>query len=990
MGNCPILQPFPITCCKYYPNIITSFRYIDLNKNDELKDSENSPKKNINPINSIKGNELNKNNYTIEEDEQYNSDSSKKINKNSKIKYKRLNNYKRQITFEEFIELKNNNLKSKKSKNSLFLNQPTVSSKTKHFMTMQTTSTTNSAKKLMFNIPAVNEREALISILKKNLFFKINFNDNQLDKLVSLMEIYEINQENNNIIFNKDDTGNSLFLFEKGEIYIFNSNLLNNNVFSCNNLLINGEYCFGELCLLNDKNVIKRTYSINYLSLSKIYILNKEKYHKYLFSEKIAIKTIDSNILENIEFFKYINSEELLYLSKLSYILDENGNNDIIGANDKISYISISEFLNLKINLNKQDPHCLFLKLEIKQKLNKFLIISIHSIIEIFGINYKYVILFRIFNNKIKEDLSIFNNIKYNYFEIISLYSILKYKYLDKDSSLGIKLSSDNNFYILLIQGKIEIYDEKNNVKVYKPFDYINTHLIEHKSKLFFSLNSIILHAKYQDISNKIDLIKENYSLVINKINSCSFLSILNKDEILFFLNKMKIGKYKNKDIIINVENECNKIYLIIEGIVKHKSYHNKTIKKYSENDSFGEMFLLDDINNHLKDTYIYVTSENLITAELNKDDFFILLNNPKVNDFIKNKICLEDKSINFCDLYFVQNLNETKLGNLYLVHNGINLYAIKSISKIILQNQDNEKQYIINKINILKTINFKFIVKMVTKFKNDKWYFFLMEYVDGIKLNETIKFFHKNKNLLIEYIKFYSAQIFIIINYLHRIKLIHRDIKINNFIIENDGYLKLVDVGSSKKILNGYAKTMLGTPHYMAPEIIEGLNYSFSSDFYSIGICIYYLIYNKFPYGNNENDVYKIYQEILSKKDIFTEKKILNNEINELISKLLTKEPNIRYSNIGTIKSNNFFRGFDWDLLYAKKLKAPFLPKKQNKLNKDNLLNDFRMPFESFIEKEKVLLVERDTSHVKIENEISEDIGSGLSQKIDILNEDF
>jgi cGMP-dependent protein kinase len=219
---------------------------------------------------------------------------------------------------------------------------------------------------------------------------------------------------------------------------------------------------------------------------------------------------------------------------------------------------------------------------------------------------------------------------------------------------------------------------------------------------------------------------------------------------------------------------------------------------------------------------------------------------------------------------------------------------------------------------------------------------------------------------------------------------LIHRDIKINNFIIENDGYLKLVDVGSSKKILNGYAKTMLGTPHYMAPEIIEGLNYSFSSDFYSIGICIYYLIYNKFPYGNNENDVYKIYQEILSKKDIFTEKKILNNEINELISKLLTKEPNIRYSNIGIIKSNNVFRGFDWDLLYAKKLKAPFLPKKQNKLNKDNLLNDFRMPFESFIEKEKVLLVERDTSHVKIENEISEDIGSGLSQKIDILNEDF
>ena len=193
--------------------------------------------------------------------------------------------------------------------------------------------------------------------------------------------------------------------------------------------------------------------------------------------------------------------------------------------------------------------------------------------------------------------------------------------------------------------------------------------------------------------------------------------------------------------------------------------------------------------------------------------------------------------------------------------------------------------------------------------------------------MSEASKYFNKNKNknLLIEYIKFYSAIIFIIINYLHNHKVIHRDIKICNFIIENDGYLKLIDIGSSKKILNGYAKTMLGTPHYMAPEIVEGLNYSFSSDFYSIGICIYYLIYNKFPYGNEETDVYKIYQEILNTKEIFNEKKILNNEINELISKLLAKEPNIRYSNLDMIKENIFFRGFDWDLLYAKKLNAPF-----------------------------------------------------------------
>ena len=999
MGNCPLIESFPIKCCYYKPTIISSYRYNDYDKDKNIIHIDNIQNEGINKNKQENDNELNNKNHTIEADDKNNSISSNIINNNSKIKYSRLINYKREITIEEIIQL-NNNLKSNTKKNS-FLNQQTFGSKLKHFMTKQSTSTTNSAQQFLFNFSAGhenefnNKKEILVNILKKNLFFRLNFNDNQLEKLVLLMEIYEVNQENNSILFNKEDIGDTLFIIEKGEIYIFNNNLLNTNVFSCNNLLINGDYSFGELCLLNEKEIIKRTYSLNSLSLSKIYILDKEKYYKFLFFEKIIIKTTDLNIIQNIEFFKYVNTEEFLYLSKLGIILDENDKNNILDIDNKKLFISVSEFLNLNINLTKQDPRNIYLKIEIENNLNKFFIISIHSIIEIFGIDYKFVIIYRIFSNKIKEDLSLFNNIKNNYFEISSLYSIFKYKYIEKESSLGIKLSFENNFCILLLQGKIQLYDEKNNIKNYKSFDYINTHSIENKLKLIFSLNSNILHAKYQDVLEKINFINKNYSLLLNKIYSCQFLSILNNEEILFFLNKMKINKYKKDDIIINDEKKCENFYIIIEGKVKHKSYNNKTIQKYSENDCFGEAFLLDDITNFLNDTYIYVVSDNLITAELNMDDFYILLKNPKINEYIKMKMCLEDKSINFCDLYYLQNLNETRLGNLYLVHNGIEIYAIKSISKIIVQGFNNEKQYITNKINILKIINHKFIVKTINKFKNDKWYFFLMEYVNGIKLNEAFKYFHKCKNILfIDYIKFYFAIIFITIDYLHRYKIIHRDIKINNFIIERDGYLKLIDIGSSKKILNGYARTMLGTPHYMAPEIIEGSNYSFSSDFYSIGICLFYLFYNKFPYGNEEKDVYKIYQDILRINNIFDEnnekKNINNNEINELISKLLIKDPNNRYSNIDLIKSVTFFRGFNWDLLFAKKLKAPFIPKNNIKLNKENLLKDYRTPFESFIEKEKVLSVERDTSHIKIENEISEGIGSELFQQIDILNEDF
>jgi CRP-like cAMP-binding protein len=778
----------------------------------------------------------------------------------------------------------------------------------------------------------------------------MNFNDNQLEKIVSLMTIYEISPNNNNI-FNKDDIGQSFYVIDKGDLFIYNTKLLNNNnMFNDNNsLLINGDYSFGELCFLNQKEDIKRAYSISSLSTLKIYILNKEQFHKFLIYEKISIKTVDIKIIKDIELFKFFNTEELYFISKLTYIMDDlDVNEDFNIIKDyNIKFLSFAEFLNLNINVSKEDPRNVFLKLAIPNYSQKYLMISIHSIIEIFGINYKFNIIFRIFIQKIKSDLSLFNIISNNYIEIILLYSIFKYKFFEKESSLGIKLSSTNNFIILILEGSIQLYDKNNNATKYSTFDYINTNVIQNKTKIIFSQNSIIIHTKFDIFVEKVKNIIEQQSLVINKIDAAPFLSILNNDEILFVLNKIKIQKNKKGDVIISNEKECTKFYIILQGKVKHKSYNDKTIQKYYENDCFGELFLLDNINHYSKDNYIYTSSDTLITAELDRDDFFILLTNPKINDYIKFKMYLEDKSINYCDLYYLFPLYETRLGNLYLVHNGIFLYAIKSISKLITQKYENEKQYIVNKINILKSINYRFIVRMVTKFKNDNWYFLLMEYVTGIKLNDAIKYFpniQMNFKLFNDYISFYSAIIFLIVDYLHKLKIIHRDLKFSNFIIEKDGYLKLMDTGSTKKILNGYAKTLLGTPHYIAPEVIEGLNYSFSADYYSIGISLYFLLYNKFPFGNEEKDTYKIYQDIINNKIIFDEINISESSIEKyqelilLINDLLIKEPSKRISNINEIKSNKFLMGFEWNLLSSKKLKERLMPKVDNKFNKEKL----------------------------------------------------
>jgi cGMP-dependent protein kinase len=66
--------------------------------------------------------------------------------------------------------------------------------------------------------------------------------------------------------------------------------------------------------------------------------------------------------------------------------------------------------------------------------------------------------------------------------------------------------------------------------------------------------------------------------------------------------------------------------------------------------------------------------------------------------------------------------------------------------------------------------------------------------------------------------------------------------------------------------INSDYTNTLVGTPHYLAPEIIMGKGYSFSSDFWAIGVTLYQLFYGYMPFGNGSRDVKEIYEEILNK----------------------------------------------------------------------------------------------------------------------------
>jgi len=155
------------------------------------------------------------------------------------------------------------------------------------------------------------------------------------------------------------------------------------------------------------------------------------------------------------------------------------------------------------------------------------------------------------------------------------------------------------------------------------------------------------------------------------------------------------------------------------------------------------------------------------------------------------------------------------------------------------------------------------FILRFVKSLKNEKFCFFLLEYINGDNLDNYLR---KKNYIRNEFeTKFYIGSLLYTVDYLHKKLISHRDLKPCNIMIDNNGYLKLIDFGTSK-IIKDFTNTIIGTPHYIAPEILNGKGYSLTTDYWSIGICMYEIFYGIYPFGNNATDIMEVYRDIVHK----------------------------------------------------------------------------------------------------------------------------
>ena len=383
-----------------------------------------------------------------------------------------------------------------------------------------------------------------------------------------------------------------------------------------------------------------------------------------------------------------------------------------------------------------------------------------------------------------------------------------------------------------------------------------------------------------------------------------------NNIEYLFFGSDIDNSNKNNNNLNININNINN---LNIENNNFDKNVENKnSINNYS-------------INSQRINTLNFVN--NLKNSNINeKKDFGII--------FSKDK---DIKKVSLSDFKILKVLGRGTFGKVCLVQykSTKKYYAMKIMKKNIILEHDQVSHTLLEK-KILQNLNYQFLVGMHFCFQTQERIYFVMNFIRG---GELFNHLHNCKFFPEEKAKFYSAIIGLALEYLHTHGIVYRDIKPDNILIDEDGYLKLADFGMAKMLKDKEkAFSLCGTPEYFAPEIITREGHNKSADWWSYGILLYEMLYGIPPfYSKNTEKMF----ELITKSDLKFPKKIqISDNAKDLIKKLLIKDQDMRLGAEGgfeTIKNHPFFKGFDFKALEEKKIEPPFIPTLKGSLDVTN-----------------------------------------------------
>eukprot|EP00981_Chlorochromonas_danica_P007485 scaffold1755_cov258-Ochromonas_danica.AAC.7 len=370
-----------------------------------------------------------------------------------------------------------------------------------------------------------------------------------------------------------------------------------------------------------------------------------------------------------------------------------------------------------------------------------------------------------------------------------------------------------------------------------------------------------------------------DHNMNIRILKSIKLFEKLNKQEIMRVSQAMVIESFPPEYTIIKQGEQGRKFYIIKQGTAKVEAEKNGSRSLLSElrpGSYFGEMALLD---NDVRKADVISISE-VVCFVLDRDAFIQILSSIQHIMSIETqqrwdilKKSLESSSTNLP-------APEKKLTNIPFT----DLITLGVLGSEFIQGGE--------LFNLLHTNT-----------------------SDGVPNHHAI---------------FYASVILLALEYLHGKDIAYRDMKPENCLIDKAGYPKLVDFGFAK-VITGKSYTLCGTPEYLAPELVLARGHTKAVDYWALGILIYEMQAGYSPFLDpHDNDQVVICKNIVSGRLVFP--KNFPPDCKDLVKRLLSREVNTRLGNlkggVEDIKTHKWFSTIDFDAVFNKTLKAPWVPK--------------------------------------------------------------
>ncbi|XP_077583782.1 rhodopsin kinase GRK1 [Stigmatopora nigra] len=260
-------------------------------------------------------------------------------------------------------------------------------------------------------------------------------------------------------------------------------------------------------------------------------------------------------------------------------------------------------------------------------------------------------------------------------------------------------------------------------------------------------------------------------------------------------------------------------------------------------------------------------------------------------------------------------------------------LYACKKLNKKRLKKRKGYEGAMVEK-RILEKVHSRFIVSLAYAFQTKEELCLVMTIMNGGDLKYHIYLVDENNPGFDEpRACFYIAQIVQGMEHLHQKRIIYRDLKPENVLLDNDGNVRISDLGLAVELKEGKTMTKgyAGTPGYMAPEMLKGEKYDTSVDYFTLGVTLFEFLAAKNPFRNRGEKLEReeMKERMLTREVIYTDKFSENAKslCDGLLAKEVDKRMGFRNGCCDDIRAHPFFNNINWRKLNAGIVPPPFIP---------------------------------------------------------------